>query len=347
MGKKVKCVVWDLDNTIWEGILLEDKEVVVRLGIEKIIKTLDERGILQSIASKNEYSVTMDKLKELCLDDYFIFPEISWNSKVESIKKIAESINIGIDTLAFVDDQVSEREEVRFTYPDVLILDAAEYDEILELDEMKPKFVTEDSKKRRLMYKSDIKRKQEEQAFQGTSEEFLSTLDMHLTISKVKTEDLKRVEELTVRTNQLNSTGYTYSFDELTNFINSERHIFLIAELKDRFGEYGKVGLILLECDDVKYTIKLLLMSCRVMTKGIGSTMLVHIIKMAQVNKKQLFAEFLQTDRNRVMYITYKFMGFEDYEFEDNKFLLKLESDVVREFPKYLDVVIDYNKEKI
>ncbi|HEX9060191.1 MAG TPA: hypothetical protein VF941_08415, partial [Clostridia bacterium] len=154
-------------------------------------------------------------------------------------------------------------------------------------------------------------------------------------------DDLKRVEELTVRTNQLNSTGYTYSYEELLGFINSEKHIFLIAELKDKFGEYGKVGLGLLECEDDKMTIKLLLMSCRVMTKGIGSAMLVHFINIAKSSNKELFAEFLQTDRNRVMYITYKFMGFEDFLEDGDKYLLKYDSDAAREFPGYLDIKIE------
>jgi FkbH-like protein len=314
MDKKVKCVVWDLDNTIWDGILSEDKEVTLKPGIEEIIRTLDERGILQSIASKNDYNDSMKKLREFGLDEFFLYPQINWNSKAESVKAIAEAINIGIDTLAFIDDQITEREEVNFSHPQVLTIDALRYMDILRMEELTPRFVTEDSKKRRLMYKSDIVRKREEEEFKGTSEEFLATLDMHLTISKVKPEDLKRVEELTIRTNQLNSTGYTYSYEELMHFINSENHIFLIAELKDKFGEYGKIGLGLLECENDKMTIKLLLMSCRVMTKGIGSAMLVHFINIARERNKQLFAEFLQTDRNRVMYITYKFMGFDDYE---------------------------------
>jgi FkbH-like protein len=341
MDKKVKCVVWDLDNTIWDGILSEDKEVTLKPGIEEIIRTLDERGILQSIASKNDYNDSMKKLREFGLDEFFLYPQINWNSKAESVKAIAEAINIGIDTLAFIDDQITEREEVNFSHPQVLTIDALRYMDILRMEELTPRFVTEDSKKRRLMYKSDIVRKREEEEFKGTSEEFLATLDMHLTISKVKPEDLKRVEELTIRTNQLNSTGYTYSYEELMHFINSENHIFLIAELKDKFGEYGKIGLGLLECENDKMTIKLLLMSCRVMTKGIGSAMLVHFINIARERNKQLFAEFLQTDRNRVMYITYKFMGFDDYEEDGNRFLLKYESDIAKEFPAYLNVELE------
>ena len=343
MGKKIKCLVWDLDNTVWDGTILEDDKVTLKPDMISIIKALDERGILQSVASKNNYDAAMDQLKEFGLDEYFIYPQINWNSKADSIAQIAKSINIGIDTLAFIDDQPTEREEVRYSHQDVLVLDAVDYTKLLDMDEFTPRFITEDSKKRRMMYQSDISRKQEEAAFSGPNEEFLATLGMHLKLSRVKEEDLQRVEELTVRTNQLNSTGYTYSYEELTEYIHSDDYLFLIAELKDRFGEYGKIGLVLIECDREKYVIKLLLMSCRVMTKGIGTAILVYLIKTAQQNNKALYAEFLSTDKNRVMYITYKLMGFveEGDESEDGKVLFQYASDIQREYPGYLTIEIE------
>jgi predicted enzyme involved in methoxymalonyl-ACP biosynthesis len=146
----------------------------------------------------------------------------------------------------------------------------------------------------------------------GTSEEFLGTLGMRLRISPVTEKDLRRVEELTLRTSQMNATGYTYSYEELRALIGSKRHVFLAAGLEDRFGDYGKVGLALMEDVGGTYVIKLLIMSCRVMTKGIGSTMLIHLIKRSLRDGKKLAAEYLETDRNRMMYITYKFMGFSE-----------------------------------
>lgn len=348
MGKKIKCVVWDLDNTIWDGILIEDGIVTLKEGIEQVIKALDERGILQSVASKNEHHEAMLQLKAFGLDQYFIYPQISWNTKADSVKIIAESINIGIDTLAFIDDQVIEREEVRFSHPEVMVIDAENYKKLLDFEELTPRFITEDSKKRRLMYQSDIARKHEETTFQGPNEQFLESLNMQLVISKVKEDDLKRVEELTLRTNQLNSTGYTYSYEELLGFINSDEHIFIIAELKDRFGDYGKIGLGLMERKEDGYIIKLLLMSCRVMTKGIGTAMLVYFINLCKANHKKLYAEFLQTSRNRVMYITYKFMGFEEVEEseeeddgEEEQIMFSYTSDTDRNFPPYLEVIIE------
>jgi FkbH-like protein len=138
MGKKVKCVVWDLDNTVWEGILSEDRDVKLKSGIKDILRILDERGILQSVASKNEYDDAIKKLQEFGIDEYFLYPQISWNSKAESVRAVAEAINIGIDTLAFVDDQITEREEVGFSYPEVLLIDALKYMEIPQMEELTP-----------------------------------------------------------------------------------------------------------------------------------------------------------------------------------------------------------------
>ena len=102
--RSVKCVVWDLDNTLWDGILLEDKTVRLRQRVTEIIKTLDERGILHSIASRNDPQAALAKLSELKLQDYFLYQQINWNSKASSLESIASAIGIHLETLAFVDD---------------------------------------------------------------------------------------------------------------------------------------------------------------------------------------------------------------------------------------------------
>ena len=145
----IKCVVWDLDNTVWDGILLEDREVRLRPHVVHILKTLDERGILHSIASRNDHDTAMAKLKEFGLDDYFLYPQINWNSKAASIAQIAKDVNIGLDAVAFVDDQPFEREEVAFTHRQVLCLDSALLDDLLDRPEFNPRFITEDSRQRR------------------------------------------------------------------------------------------------------------------------------------------------------------------------------------------------------
>lgn len=336
--KKIKCVIWDLDNTIWTGTLIEDSNVKLKEGIVEIIEELDNRGILQSISSKNEHSMAMEKLEELGLTDYFLYPQINWNAKSSSIKKITSEINIGIDTIAFVDDQAFEREEVKHELPEVLCIDALEIDKILDLNEMTPRFITEDSKKRRLMYKSDMERKVIEENYVGPKEEFLKSLNMCLAISPVMDNDLKRAEELTVRTNQLNATGYTYSYQELDELRYSDNHLLLMAGLDDKYGTYGKIGLILIECNDKVWTIKLLLMSCRVMSRGIGSIMLNYILSLAKKAGVKLMAEFVPTDRNRMMYITYKFAGFQEIEEKDNFVILENNLDIIQEIPEYIQL---------
>ncbi len=340
--KVIKCVVWDLDNTLWHGVLLEDEKVSLQENILNLTQTLDNRGILQSIASKNEPSTALAKLEEFGLKEYFLYPQINWNSKASSIKEIAKLVNIGLDAIAFIDDQLFELEEVKFSLPEVLCINANEIENILDMPVMNPRFITEDSRIRRLMYLSDIERQNAEKEFVGTSDEFLATLKMNFTISSAQEEDLQRAEELTLRTNQLNTTGYTYSYDELNYFRCSENHKLLIASLEDKYGSYGKIGLVLIECQPQSWTIKLLLMSCRVMSRGVGTIMLNHVMSLAKSNNVRLLAEFVSNDRNRMMYISYKFAGFK--EVEKNGDLVIFENDLshIQDVPEYLNFqVID------
>lgn len=335
-SKKVKCLIWDLDNTIWNGILVEDKQVKLRDNIVKVIKELDSRGILQSICSKNDFDLAWNKLKEFNISEYFIYPEISWNPKSTGISNIAKNINIGIDTLAFIDDQKFEREEVKYKFPDVLCLDESSINTLLDMDEMNPRFVTEDSKNRRLLYKNDIKRNGIQENFEGTAEEFLSSLNLVFTVGKVKKDDLKRAEELTVRTHQLNATGYTYSYEELENLSKSDNYDVLIAQLSDKYGDYGKIGLALVEKKNDVWILKLLLMSCRVVSRGVGGILLNYIMKRAKNEEVKLVSEFLPTDRNRMMYITFKMNGFTESSDENGKILFEADLNNIKDTPNYV-----------
>lgn len=335
---KVKCIVWDLDNTIWDGILLEDRNVKLKTEIVDIIKELDNRGVLNSIASINEYNMAMEKLEEFGINEYFIYPQINWNSKSSSIKTIANLINIGIDTIAFVDDQDFERDEVQFSIPEILCINPLNSYEILSMPEMNPRFITEDSKLRRKMYMGDIERNKLEKTFIGTKEEFLASLKLKFFISEVKEDDLKRAEELTIRTHQLNSTGYTYSYEELEKLSKSDRHKLFIASLEDIYGAYGKIGLVLVECEQKIWTIKLILMSCRVMSRGVGTVLINYIMKLAKDENVVLRAEFVPTDRNRIMYITYKFAGFKEIQESDNLILFENDLTHIQPFPEFINI---------
>ena len=339
--QSIKCVVWDLDNTVWDGVLLEDTNVTLRPHVVEIIKTLDARGILHSVASRNDHDVAMAKLKEFGLDEYFLYPQIHWNVKSTSIAQIAKDINIAIDALAFVDDQPFEREEVAFTYPQVLAIDSALLDDMLSRPELMPRFITDDSKMRRHMYRADIERNRVEEEYVGPKEDFLATLDMIFTIAPAREEDLKRAEELTVRTHQLNTTGYTYSYEELEVFSRSEDHLLLISSLEDKHGTYGKIGLTLVECGPEVWSVKLLLMSCRVMSKGVGTIMINHIMRLAKAAGVKLRAEFVSNDRNRMMLVTYKFAGFKEIDRNGDVALLENDLSMIQPLPPYVEVRVE------
>ena len=336
----IKCVVWDLDNTVWDGVLLEGDDLRLRPSTIEVIKTLDERGILHAIASRNDHEAAMAQLQQFGIDHYFIYPQINWNPKSQSIAQIAKDINIGVDTLAFVDDQPFEREEVQFAHPDVFCLDAADANELLTNPRLMPRFITPESKLRRQMYQSDIQRQEAEDDFTGNNEAFLADLNMVFTIKPAGEEDLQRAEELTMRTNQLNTTGYTYSYEELDQLRQSEDHILLVSSLDDRYGTYGTIGLALVEKDTAVWTVKLLLMSCRVMSRGVGTIMMTHIMNLAKEAGVPLRAYFVPNGRNRLMYVTYKFGGFVEVETQNDLLILQNPLQDIQPFPAYADIRI-------
>jgi len=336
----IKLVVWDLDETLWHGALLEDGSVRLREGVVEIVQTLDRRGILQSIASKNDHNHAMSRLRRFGLAEYFLYPQINWDSKAASLKTIASSINIGLDAVAFIDDQEFERDEVAFSLPEVNCIDPVEMDSLLERPDMNPRFITQDSRLRRLMYVSDLERKKAEEAFVGPREEFLATLKMDLQIGLADLEDLNRAEELTLRTSQLNTTGYTYSYEQLNEFRQSDRHQLLIASLTDRYGTYGKIGLALIECAAAQWTIKLLLASCRVMSKGVGTILINYIMRLAKEAKVRLRAEFAPNGRNRMMYVSYKFANFHEAARHGDLIIFENDLSRIQNFPPYVKVRI-------
>ncbi len=335
---KIKCVVWDLDHTVWNGILLEGDQLALRPGVREAMEAFDQRGILQSIASRNESGPAREQLKRFGLDHFFLHPQINWDSKSESVKRIAEKLNIGIDTFAFIDDQSFERDEVRFSIPQVRTYDPAEIDRLLQDPDFTPRVVTDDARRRREMYQADLTRQEEETSFKGPNQAFLATLDMEFSFEPAEAEDLLRVEELVARTNQLNTTGRIYSYEELAELRMSPEHTLLVADLKDKHGPYGKIGAVLLHRTLDTWTIKLLLMSCRVMSRGVGGALITLLRLRAREAGVRLLADFRATERNRMMYITYKFAGFSEVGEVDGNSVMEADLSSIPELPTYLRI---------
>ena len=334
--EEIKCLVWDLDDTVWEGTLAEGTAGSLRPNVLQAIKTLDARGILNSVASRNNEPDAMEHLKKLGIAQYFVAPQINWGAKSASIGNIISALNLSSSNFGFIDDRAFEREEAASVYPDLRLYDADMAGKLTELPEFNPRFVTDDSINRRQYYQAGEARTAAEKAYSGPNMEFLKSLQMVFSLNPAKTDDLKRAYELTVRTHQLNTTGLTYDYDELALLQKSSEHLLLMADLKDRFGPYGKIGLALVEKGEEAWNIKLLLMSCRVAGRGVGTIMLHRIMEAAFAHDLKVRADFRANGRNDMMLATYRFAGFRTVSEDNGTIVLEAKPHAVPLVPDYV-----------
>lgn len=339
--KMAKCVVWDLDDTLWSGTLSAGDEVVLKPGVAEVVRQLDERGILQSIASKNNHDDAWSQLEEFGLAEFFLHPQINWAPKSASVQEIWTRLNINPDTVLFVDDQPFERDEVAFHHAEVETVDAVRYRELTAMPRLSPEVVTEDARRRRLMYVEDQARSEREREYGGPHEDFLCELAMEFRISLAGPDDLARLEELTRRTNQLNSTGIQYSREELDQLRQDSDHDLWVCELSDRYGSYGKIGLALVHRTVDVWTIRLLLMSCRTVSKGSGTVLLSFLGQEAARAGVRLCADFRRTDRNRQMLVTYQLANFRAVWRNGNDYRYENDMSSWHPYPDFITVTVD------
>lgn len=309
-----KCLVWDLDNTLWDGICLEG-EVRLRPEATAIIRTLDQRGILHSIASRGDEHVARRQLTEFGLDQWFLAPRINWLAKPTNLAAIAAELGIGIDSLAFIDDDPFEREHMSYMRPEVLVLDAADLAGILDLPAFNPKVVTAESARRRNFYQEDAARQAVESEY-GDRQAFLAGCRMALTLRRPTPTDIPRIRELMSRTHQLNTTGL--QLDEATigellsdgDTSETPRRSLIVADLSDRFGAYGTVGIAVVETDRHRWRLDYLAMSCRVLGRGVESAFLRTLIERARCHGyTRIEAALRDTGRNGSMRLLYQMSG--------------------------------------
>ena len=321
----VKCLVWDLDDTLWNGVVLEGDDPRPFPTALTTLRALDERGILHAVASRSDPEVAHAHLTRLGLVDMFCAVEIGWGAKSAAIRRAAETLGIGLDTFAFVDNDPVERAEVAHALPMVRCYDATEVGELPERPEFQPEFVTDESRQRRAMYLAQRRRDAAEREWEQGSASFLTSLDLTMTITPATEEDLARACELTVRTHQLNTTGQTFTIAQLREMCASPEYEVLVARLTDRFGSYGTIGLAVSELSDDAAVLKLLLMSCRVMSRGVGTVFLDQVVRRAIAAGRQPQAEFIPTSVNRIMLVTLRFAGFEVIHQEGERMLLGMD----------------------
>jgi FkbH-like protein len=264
---KVKCVVFDLDNTLWEGVIGDDGPDGVKLRDEVVsfIHALDARGIICAVASKNERRIALDKIESIGLLEYLLFPQIHWGPKSQSIQTIAEDMNVSLNTFFFIDDNPFERREVEEALPMVRTHDENGLMELLDTDGFLVP-ITEQASKRRLSYLAESKRVAERSSVNQDVDDFLLSCHMQMELLS-PVDHVDRCLEMIDRTNQFNISGRRYSRLEFEARLSEGEH--WCWSVKDDFGDYGIVGYLGAVWEGGDLVIEDFVMSCRVAQKRV------------------------------------------------------------------------------
>ena len=315
-AEKLKCIVWDLDHTVWDGILIESNEnnLSLKPQIKETIIALDKMGILQSISSKNDEKNAIRVLERLGISEYFLYPMINWGAKSSNIKRIAELLNIDVNTFGFIDDSRYEREEVANNLPQVRVYDDSIVTQLLGLSELNIE-ITKDAAQRRKMYQAEAHRRKVQSNFQGDKDSnlaFLKSCEIEFQIFvPTGQEDVKRSYDLLLRTNQLNLSAQKYSFETFTIMMNNGENQPFAVIAKDKYGDYGQVAFLLCKAEAENLIINEFAMSCRVAGKFIESA-IVKWLQDKYSQYKKVILEGVQTQKNILLINNFKGIGFKD-----------------------------------
>ena len=316
-AEKVKCVVWDLDNTMWNGILIEADPQTLKLreGVLETIQWLDNRGIIQGIASKNDEQNAVAVLKRLGIYDYFVCQRINWMPKSLNINEMAKELNINVNTFAFVDDSVHERSELSENIPAVRVYKETDIVDFATLPEFDVP-ITEDSKNRRNLYLINRSRNDYKAKLNLNHFDFLRQCELIADISHIENaEQKKRSYELLLRTNQLNLSGKRYEEEEFESYVSQNDKNIYILSLKDKFGTYGQSMFLYVQADDKSININEFALSCRIAGKYVESAVMKWLTE--KYGNKDIVLIGKNNKKNALLINTLKQIGFDQIEQED------------------------------
>jgi FkbH-like protein len=293
-------MVWDIDNTLLDGVFLEsgDTPPAANPAMAGALSELSSRGILHAIASKNPPQAAA--YAAAVTGASFAAVECGWGAKSAALARIATELAIGTDTLAFVDDDPYERAEVAAQLPEVLVLAPGEVAEAAGWPEFGAIAVTDEARRRSEMYAARRHRQAAERAFAGSREEFLASADTQVSIAAATTADVPRLHELAARTRQFNSAGRAVAEAELTALIAAPDTDVATVRLRDAFGDDGIVGACVTSHDqDGTWTVRLLMMSCRAMGRGVIGALLAWVTRSAaRAGAREVAVWCVLTERN-------------------------------------------------
>ncbi len=346
-GQIHKCLILDLDNTLWGGIVGDDGWENLELGdlgigkaftqLQQWAGQLKQRGIILCICSKNDEAIAKEVFEKhpdmkLRLDDIAVFVA-NWETKVENIRFIQGVLNIGFDSMVFIDDNPFERNMVRTGIPEVCVPelpeDPAEYLSFLEsLHLFETASLSDEDENRTKQYQEEAKRTHLQVAF-ANEDEFLKSLEMKATISNFSGYNIPRIAQLSQRSNQFNLRTIRYTESEIEQIGIDSACTGLAFSLQDKYGDYGLISLIILRHNKNKCFIDTWLMSCRVLKRGMEQFVLNTIVKIAlEKGFNKIYGEYLPTLKNALVKDHYSSLGFELQS--DNRWLLSLEKFIPR-----------------
>ena len=319
LGLTKKCIVVDLDNTLWGGIVGEDGFDGIRLGpqppgnafveFQKHLKALSQRGIILAINSKNNFDDAIKVIREhpfmVLKENDFSCMKINWNDKASNMREISEELKIGLDSFVFFDDDPVNRALIREIMPEIttpdLPHDPSCYSEVIQsLHDFSTFQITPEDSNRGQMY-SEQKLRIESQNSSSDISEFLKTLNLEIDIKKTNGFTIPRISQLTLKTNQFNLTTKRYQEDEIKKFSENNNILIGCAQIKDKFGDNGITGVFIVEkTNSDEWFLDTFLLSCRVMGREVEKGMLFFIINQAKKNNvKRLKAKFIPTSKNK------------------------------------------------
>jgi len=330
LGLARKCLVLDCDNTLWGGIIGEDGLDGIQIGrdspgreyleFQKTILELYEQGVILAINSKNNHDDVMQVLNEhpqmLLREKHFASIVVNWDLKPQNMQKIAEQINIGLDTVVFIDDNPAERQMMRQSLPQVETLEMPADPSLFartlrETGCFARAYLTEEDKNRGQIYAAQRQRDQFQQSC-ATLEDFLKSLEMVVSIHPAGKDDIKRVAQLTQRTNQFNLTTRRYTEADITAMAQNKDWRIYVLGLKDKFGDNGTVGLALVEIQPKKWRLDTFLVSCRVIGRQVEDALVDRICRdAAKAGCMTISAEYIPTAKNNLVAGFWDKMGFE------------------------------------
>ncbi|MEI7661271.1 MAG: HAD-IIIC family phosphatase [Bacteroidota bacterium] len=331
-SKRKKCIILDLDNTLWGGILGEDGITGIKLGgdypgnafleFQKSLLELIKAGVILAICSKNNENDVLELWEKnpnmILKQEHFAASRINWNNKAVNVKEIATELNVGLDSIVFIDDNPSERELVKQFHPQVEIPDfpSQPYHLPVFITNLTDHYfrtysLTEEDKVKTQQYRENAKRAVFQKGFSDFSE-YLTSLEIELTLQKADAYTVPRISQMTQKTNQFNLTTKRYTETDILNFIENNCLIYSI-NVKDKFGDNGMTGLIILIPDKKSISVKIdsLLLSCRILGKGIEDAFVFTVLNLLKSDGyKTVEATFEPTLKNEQVRNFYDKLGF-------------------------------------